>query len=43
MEGFNGSDFNIIGYSSDNTESVKITDNISPWSADDKPAKSPYK
>lgn len=41
MNGFKGTEFEVIGYSSDGTEIYKFTDTI-PWNAEQKPVKSPY-
>ena len=43
MENFEGSDFEIIGLSEDGKELAKIDGNISPYYADQKPFKSPYR
>ena len=43
MENFEGSDFEIIGLSKDGKELAKIDGNISPYYADQKPFKSPYR
>ena len=41
MNGFKGTKFEILGYSNDGTEIYKFEDTI-PWSAEQKPLKSPY-
>lgn len=41
MNMFKGTEFEIVGYSSDGTEIYKFTDTI-PWNAEQKPLKSPY-
>lgn len=43
MNKFEGSDFEIIGLSADGKELTKIDGNISPYYAEQKPFKSPYK
>ena len=43
MNKFQGSDFDIIGISADGKELAKIEDTISPYYAEQKPSKSPYK
>ena len=43
MNKLEGSEFEIIGLSSDGKEVAKIKDNISPWYAEQKPFKSPIK
>ena len=42
MDQFEGSHFEIIGFSEDNNVLVKIERNISPYAADQKVFKSPY-
>jgi len=43
MNGFTGSTFDIVGVSEDGKDLVNIYDNFSPWTADQKPVRSPYK
>lgn len=43
MNGFTGSTFDIFGVSEDGKDLVNIYDNFSPWTADQKPVRSPYK